>query len=97
MITRRDILSGVTVLVGGVGLLRARLADAQEPGAPPPFVSPKGPYTHVITPNGATLPWVMKDGAKEFRLVAEPVNARGRARRHSSRRRVTACGFASRT
>jgi manganese oxidase len=31
------------------------------------------PYTPVVTPNGSTLPWVMKDGAKEFRLVAEPV------------------------
>ena len=30
-------------------------------------------YTPVITPNGATLPWKMVDGIKEFRLVAEPV------------------------
>ena len=27
----------------------------------------------VVTPNGASLPFVMKDGVKEFRLVAEPV------------------------
>jgi len=27
----------------------------------------------VVTPNGTTLPWVMKDGVKEFHLVAEPV------------------------
>jgi manganese oxidase len=73
MITRRDILSGVTVLAGGLGLLRTRVADAEEPGVPPSIVPPRGPYTPVTTPNGCTLPWVMKDGVKEFRLVAEPV------------------------
>jgi len=31
------------------------------------------PYTPVVTPNGSTLPFVMKDGVKEFRLTAEPV------------------------
>jgi len=31
------------------------------------------PYTPVVTPNGSTLPFTMKDGVKEFRLVAEPV------------------------
>ncbi len=32
-----------------------------------------GPYTPVVTPNGSTMPWTMKDGVKEFRIVAEPV------------------------
>ena len=27
----------------------------------------------MVTPNGATLPWKMVDGVKEFHLVAEPV------------------------
>jgi manganese oxidase len=31
------------------------------------------PYTPVITPNGATLPWTMVDGVKEFHLIAEPI------------------------
>src|SRR5690349_10059865 len=31
------------------------------------------PYVPVVTPNGSTLPFQMKDGVKEFRLVAEPV------------------------
>ncbi len=31
------------------------------------------PYIPVVTPNVSTLPWVMKDGVKEFRLTAEPV------------------------
>ena len=30
-------------------------------------------YTPVVTPNVATLPYVWKDGVKEFRLVAQPV------------------------
>jgi FtsP/CotA-like multicopper oxidase with cupredoxin domain len=30
-------------------------------------------YTPVVTPNGSTLPWVMKDGVKQFHLTAEPV------------------------
>lgn len=31
-------------------------------------------YTPVITPNGATLPWKMVDGVKEFRLTVEPID-----------------------
>lgn len=30
-------------------------------------------YVPVVTPNGKTLPYTMKDGVKEWRLVAEPV------------------------
>ena len=33
----------------------------------------EGPAAAVITPNGATLPFTLRDGVKEFRLVAEPV------------------------
>ncbi len=33
----------------------------------------KLPYIPVVTPNGSTLPWTMKNGVKEYRLVAEPV------------------------
>lgn len=32
------------------------------------------PYTPVVTPNGATLPFVMKDGVKEFLLIAEEID-----------------------
>jgi len=40
-----------------------------------PVVPRRGalPYTPVVTPNGSTLPYKMKDGVKEFHLVAEPV------------------------
>jgi len=33
----------------------------------------KLPYTPVVTPNGTTLPFTLKDGVKEYRLTAEPV------------------------
>ena len=72
MITRRTLVSGASLLAGGLGLLRARQASAEEPQPVVPSI-PKGPYTPVMTPNGSTLPWTMKDGVKEFRLVAEPV------------------------
>ena len=40
----------------------------------PPLAPPNGrPYNPVATLNGWTLPWRMRDGWKEFHLVAEPV------------------------
>jgi len=40
-----------------------------------PPAPPRGslPYSPVVTPDGSTLPFTMKDGVKEFRIVAEPV------------------------
>jgi FtsP/CotA-like multicopper oxidase with cupredoxin domain len=39
-----------------------------------PLVPPNGrPYRPVATLNGWTLPWRLRDGVKEFHLVAEPV------------------------
>jgi len=39
-----------------------------------PLSPPNGrPYHPVVTLNGWTLPWRMKNGWKEFHLVAEPV------------------------
>ena len=39
-----------------------------------PLIPPNGrPYHPVATLNGWTLPWRMKNGWKEFHLVAEPV------------------------
>ncbi len=74
MITRRRILSGGTLLATGLGFLRPRLSAAEEPARPATAKVPaRGPYTPVVTPNGATLPWTMRDGIKEFRLVAQPV------------------------
>jgi len=43
---------------------------AMQPPPPPPNGRP---YHPVVTLNGWSLPWRMKDGVKEFHLVAEPV------------------------
>ena len=81
MTTRRDFLrtSGITAL--GVGLVSkvqaATLPEAplqNNPSTQPPLTPPDGrPYNPVVTLNGWTLPWRMKDGWKEFHLIAEPV------------------------
>jgi manganese oxidase len=46
---------------------------AAAPTVAAPVVAADLPYTPVVTPNGTTLPWVTKEGVKEFHLVAEPV------------------------
>lgn len=49
-------------------------APSKAKGPGKPAASRKGlPYTPVVTPDGSTLPFVMKDGVKEFHLIAEPV------------------------
>jgi len=70
--------AGLAVAAGTVG--RAALAALPEPPTQssaetaPPLTPPNGrPYRPVVTLNGWTLPWRMKDGVKEFHLVAEPV------------------------
>jgi FtsP/CotA-like multicopper oxidase with cupredoxin domain len=74
-ISRRNILLG-TLLAGAAVGKKAKAAKADSP--PPSPLEPttraaKLPYTPVVTPNGAALPWKMVNGAKEFHLVAEPV------------------------
>jgi FtsP/CotA-like multicopper oxidase with cupredoxin domain len=82
MFNRRQILQGAAgATVVGAGLVSQ--ADAAGlPEAPlqskastqPPMTPPNGrPYKPVVTLNGWTLPWRMKDGVKEFHLIAEPV------------------------
>ena len=76
MITRRKFFSGTAALfgasalaqriAGGTKLLAAQATPSTSPGA-------KVNYRPVVTPNGTTLPWVMKGGVKEFHLTAEPV------------------------
>jgi len=71
--TRRSIL--VSALASGAGALIAKSGARAAPAASAPSDSDLGarPYTPVVTPSGATLPWRLKDGVKEFHLVAEPV------------------------
>ena len=45
-----------------------------KPDTAAPLAPPNGrPYNPVVTLNGWTLPWRMRNGVKEFHLVAEPV------------------------
>jgi len=66
--TRRNLL--FSSIAGAVaGLVGVKRTEAQ-PLAPPRRESGRA---SVITPNGATLPYRMVDGVKEFHLIAEPV------------------------
>ncbi len=73
MIDRRTLLfSGASAAI----LARAKLALAQAPARAPltrgQAVAGE-PYTPVVMPNGATLPFEKRGGVKVFHLVAEPV------------------------
>jgi FtsP/CotA-like multicopper oxidase with cupredoxin domain len=81
MVSRRDFFRGAgaaavtTAVVSRAGA--ATLPEAvlmQSAATQPPLVPPNGrPYNPVVTLNSWTLPWRMKNGVKEFHLVAEPV------------------------
>ncbi len=45
----------------------------EPPGSRPAALATAGPRDSVVTPNGSSLPWRMREGVKEFHLVAEPV------------------------
>ena len=80
MKTRRNFLSSTGALLGAALVTRAHAAGIPEApsqnhaNTQPPLIPPNGPaYNPVVTLNGWTLPWRMKNGWKEFHLVAEPV------------------------
>ena len=81
MTSRRDFLrsSGAAIL-GAAAVSRGQAASLPEaaiqdsPLTQPPLVPNEGrPYNPVVTLNGWTLPFRMKNGWKEFHLIAEPV------------------------
>jgi len=81
MVSRRQFFGRGAALALGAGLV-SKVGAASLPEAPqmdsaamqPPLAPPNGrPYRPVATLNGWTSPWRMKDGWKEFHLVAEPV------------------------
>ncbi|MBI3349715.1 MAG: copper oxidase [Burkholderiales bacterium] len=79
MFNRRSLLAGST-LASLAAVSKAAMAALPEPvtqtspDTQAPLVPPNGrPYNPVVTLNGWTAPWRMKDGVKEFHLVAEPV------------------------
>ncbi|RSZ59424.1 copper oxidase [Massilia atriviolacea] len=81
MVSRRNFFTGAGALAVSSALVsRAGAASLPEAvimdkaATQPPLNPPNGrPYNPVVTLNGWTLPWRMKDGVKEFHLVAEPV------------------------
>ncbi|NUU02585.1 multicopper oxidase family protein [Herbaspirillum robiniae] len=79
-ISRRAFLQGSALAVTAGAVSRAGAAGLpevplqQSPLTQPPLSPANGrPYQPVVTLNGWTLPWRMKNGVKEFHLVAEPV------------------------
>jgi FtsP/CotA-like multicopper oxidase with cupredoxin domain len=72
--------SAAAAIAGGIALLKSAKSDAVE--ARPKTenrsrtdgcAGPSAPYTRVMTPNGSTLPHKMRNGVREFHLIAEPV------------------------
>ncbi len=88
-LSQAALLAGGSALAGSTSVLARAEGSEQHEGhamaAPTPSaaqvkgaakrVGPRGGlrYTPVVTPDGSTLPFVMKDGVKEFHLIAEPV------------------------
>ena len=80
MVSRRTFLAGASTMLAA-GLVSkagaASIPEAQIVTAPttmPPPAPPTGrPFNPVVTLNGWSAPWRMKDGWKEFHLIAEPV------------------------
>ncbi|EHP44774.1 multicopper oxidase type 3 [Cupriavidus basilensis OR16] len=81
MVTRRQFLhgSGATMLGAalvtraGAAVLPEAALQASAATQPPLAPATGRPYNPVVTLNGWTLPWRMRQGWKEFHLVAEPV------------------------
>jgi manganese oxidase len=80
MVNRRHLFSGAGAAVVAAAVGKASLAALPEIVASdsadmrPPLHPPNGrPYQPVATLNGWTLPWRMRNGVKEFHLVAEAV------------------------
>jgi FtsP/CotA-like multicopper oxidase with cupredoxin domain len=80
MFTRRRFFSGAGLAVAAGAVGKSALAALPEIVSTDsvtmqmPLVPPDGrPYHPVATLNGWSLPWRMRNGVKEFHLVAEPV------------------------
>ena len=80
MNTRRHFLGAAAGLLAAGAASRHALAAAPDPSsrdsaatAAPLHPHAGRPYNPVVTLNGWSLPFRMRDGVKEFHLVAEPV------------------------
>jgi FtsP/CotA-like multicopper oxidase with cupredoxin domain len=80
MVSRRGFIAGAASMLGA-GLVSkagaAAIPEAQivtDAKTMPPSLPAHGrPFNPVVTLNGWSAPWRMKDGWKEFHLIAEPV------------------------
>ena len=80
MLTRRSFFSGAGLAVAATAVAKSAMValpeivsyDSPRMRIPTPPASGR-PYNPVATLNGWSLPWRMRDGVKEFHLVAEPV------------------------
>lgn len=81
MVSRRNFLTTAAgALVSAAAVSRASAQSipeaplAETPVTQPPASPATGrPYQPVVTLNGWSLPWRMREGVKEFHLIAEPV------------------------
>jgi manganese oxidase len=80
MLTRRSFFTGTALSMAATAVAKSALTALPEivsmdsPATQAPLAPPNGrPYRAVATLNGWSLPWRMRDGVKEFHLVAEPV------------------------
>ena len=79
MINRRQLLVGgaASVLAGKLGIREAAAQTGLSPTAQvenlQPMADSARAFVPVITPNGRSLPWRIRDGVKEFHLIAEEV------------------------
>lgn len=81
MMSRRNFFKGAgAIAVSAAAVSRVGAAALPEAATtssaatlPPPLPPNGRPFHPVVTLNGWSLPWRMKEGVKEFHLVAEPV------------------------
>jgi FtsP/CotA-like multicopper oxidase with cupredoxin domain len=80
MVSRRHFLSGAATALAAGAVSRASAATVPEAAVvthantlPPPLPKDGRPFYPVVTLNGWSAPWRMKDGWKEFHLVAEQI------------------------
>ena len=81
MLTRREMMLSALTTLAAAGFIKKARADGSDSRGSHRHDNhrqnaPKGrpgDYTPVVTLNGSTLPYKMKNGVKEFHLVAEPV------------------------
>jgi len=69
---RKFFVSATTLLAAGSSFL-ADILHASTRDTAPETAAPNVNYLPVVTPNVESLPWTMKDGVKEFHLIAEPL------------------------